>query len=93
MPLGRLMHQLLNLLWNTKTEQLSYALAEDDDIGNGISANSVFTMQPTSYFTGCKETWNDLVIRSDHFCVRVDLHAAHRVVDTRSDGDGVVRSC
>jgi purine catabolism regulator len=26
MPLGRLLHQLLNLLWDTKTEQLSYAL-------------------------------------------------------------------
>jgi Regulator of polyketide synthase expression len=25
-PLGNLLHQLLNLLWNTKTEQLNYAL-------------------------------------------------------------------
>ena len=35
MPLGRLMHQLLNLLWNTKTEQLSYAL----DIQKRFSAS------------------------------------------------------
>ena len=72
MPLGRLMHQLLNLLWNTKTEQLSYAL----DIQKRFSASLMKDVSIARFIADFGQMVNTPIILLNPF-KKVIAHSKH----------------
>ncbi len=72
MPLGRLMHQLLNLLWNTKTEQLSYAL----DIQKRFSASLMKDVSIARFIADFGQMVNTPIILLNPF-KQVIAHSKH----------------
>ncbi|WP_291292904.1 PucR family transcriptional regulator [Enterococcus sp.] len=72
MPLGRLMHQLLNLLWDTKTEQLSYAL----DIQKRFSASLMKDVSIARFIADFGQMVNTPIILLNPF-KKVIAHSKH----------------
>ncbi len=79
MPLGRLMHQLLNLLWNTKTEQLSYAL----DIQKRFSASLMKDVSIARFIADFGQMVNTPIILLNPFKQVIAHSAFHPHVKTR----------
>lgn len=72
MPLGRLMHQLLNLIWHTKTEQLSYAL----DIQKRFSASLMKDVSIARFIADFGQMVNTPIILLNPF-KKVIAHSKH----------------
>ncbi|MBL1228400.1 PucR family transcriptional regulator ligand-binding domain-containing protein [Enterococcus sp. BWB1-3] len=71
-PLGRLMHQLLNVLWNTKTEQLSYAL----DIQKRFSSSLINDVSIARFIADFGQIVNTPIILLNPF-KKVIAHSKH----------------
>ena len=62
------------------------------DVGYGIAADTVAAVHAARYFTGSVEALDGLSRLGLDFCLRVDRHAAHGVVNPRRNERRVVRS-
>src|SRR5471032_3229615 len=60
---------------------------EDDDIRNGIPANSVTAVDTPDHFTGGERAVQGLLLAVQHAGFGVDGHAAHGVVNPRRDAN------
>lgn len=58
--------------------------AEHHQIGHGIAAQAVFTVNAARDFPRSVEAGNDLAVLVEYLGLRVDADAAHRVVDGRN---------
>ena len=66
--------------------------AENDDIGDRITADTVTTMQTTSYFTGRKHTRNHVTVYIQHFSISVNGDTTHSMMHARRNTDRVERA-
>ena len=66
--------------------------AEDDDVGVGVRAEAVRAVRAARHFARSPEAGNRLVVGVEHFGLRIDLQAAHRVVHARNASVDPVRS-
>ena len=53
---------------------------KDDDVGNGITAEAVGTMDAAGYLARCVQAGDNLSVDADDLCFGVDLNSAHGVV-------------
>ena len=65
--------------------------AERHNIGLSVAAEAVAAMDAARDFTGRKETRDRVTGRIKHLSLGIDLHAAHRVVNSRLNLDGKER--
>ena len=66
--------------------------AENDDIGDRITADTVTAMQTTSHFACSKHTRNNVTVHIQHFSISVDGDTTHGVMHTGCDTDRVERA-
>ena len=66
--------------------------AERDDVSLSIAAETVAAVDAASDFTRSEEARDNLALRVVDLGERVDLDAAHRVVNSRGDQNGVERA-
>ena len=66
--------------------------AKSHDVGNGVAAQTVGTVDAAGDFTGSVQTRNDLAVDVNDLSVDIDLDAAHRVVNGRHLLAGVPRT-
>ena len=66
--------------------------AERDDVSLSIAAETVAAVDAASDFTRSEEARDNLTLRVVDLGERVDLDAAHRVVNSRGDQNGVERA-
>lgn len=71
---------------------MSRQRTEDDDIGNRVTADTVTAVDTANHFTRCIRARNDLMRGIQHFRFSVDGHAAHGVVYTWRNLNGVERA-
>ena len=65
--------------------------SEYDEICNCIAAQTVRAVNAAGHFACCEQTRNRSSLGADHFCVRIDLQAAHGVMDACGHLDGIER--
>lgn len=71
-PLGRLLHQLLNIIWNVKTEQLSFAL----DIQKRFSASLINDVSLARFIADFGQLMNTPIILLNPY-KKVIAHSKH----------------
>ena len=65
--------------------------AENDDVRHCVSAQAVAAVDAAADLAGREQAGNGRAFGIDDLSRRIDLHAAHGVMDTGSDLDGIIR--
>lgn len=63
------------------------------NVCHAVAAQAVGTMKASCHLAGSIESRNRRAIGAQHLCLSVYAQSAHRVMDGRSDTDGIIWCC